>query len=155
MTLSTRFHKRLFPRRAWGWGPSLSSRLVVTENVDYERTRAPQNLSALRIFPPSSGDTSGDLAGVHRRSARRPVPLAPRDPSQDTSLLLEARGCFRKFFLPLEQGRRPSTSAVWPPAPPLTSLLLGPSAGPSPSVPGSAGARHRRRSCGACGHPAR
>lgn len=108
-------------------GSSLSSLLAVGENVDCTRTQALQSLRALSVSSHllALGDTSDDLAGVHRQSAWRPIPLAPRHPSRDTSLLLQARACFRKFFLPPEQGRRPSTSAVWPPAPPPPSPRAG------------------------------
>lgn len=101
-------------------GSSLSPFLAVRGNVDSTWTRAPQSPSALsassHLLAPA--DASGDLAGVRRQSARRASPSAPRNPSQDTSLLPQARGCFPKFFLPPEQGRRPSTSAVCPAAPP-------------------------------------
>lgn len=128
-------------------GSSLSPFLAVRGNVDSTRTRAPQSPSALsassHLLAPA--DASGDLAGVRRQSARRASPSAPRNPSQDTSLLPQARGCFPKFFLPPEQGRRPSTSAVCPAAPPLPSppslRVLAPAPlrlSRAPSAPGTA-----------------
>lgn len=128
-------------------GSSLSPFLAVRGNVDSTWTRAPQSPSALsassHLLAPA--DASGDLAGVRRQSARRASPSAPRNPSQDTSLLPQARGCFPKFFLPPEQGRRPSTSAVCPAAPPLPSppslRVLAPAPlrlSRAPSAPGTA-----------------